>query len=48
VEKDGVLSTVHLSELSEYIDADLFNPMVTSLRELNEKWKIPVSESPFV
>jgi hypothetical protein len=48
VEKDGVLSTVHLSELSDYMDADLFNPMVTSLSELNEKWKIPVSESPFV
>ena len=48
IESDGLLTTVHVSDLNKYMNANLFNPMITSLSELNSSWKIPVGKSPFL
>ena len=48
VEKDRHFDRVSLSELHEYGDWDVYNPMISSLKELRENWKIPVHSSPFV
>lgn len=48
VEKDGELSKMHLGDLKENQDLNVFNPMVTKLDELRNNWLIPVSSSPFV
>jgi hypothetical protein len=48
VEHDGNLKRVHISDLKEYLDWNVFNPMVSNLKELRENWCVPVSASPFV
>lgn len=48
IEEDGSLNTVHVSDLKNHLSSKVFNPMITKLKELNENWLIPVSESPFV
>lgn len=48
VEKDGALSTVHISDLKDHSGAYVFNPMITQLAELCNNWKVKVEESPFV
>ena len=42
------LESVHVSELKNYLDFKVFNPMITSLKELRSEWLIPVEQSPFV
>ncbi len=42
------LKPVHISELSNYLDEKVYNPMITILEQLREEWLIPVSSSPFV
>ena len=42
------LKPVHISELSNYLDEKVYNPMITTLEQLREEWLIPVSSSPFV
>ena len=48
VEDNEVMKTVHISDLKEHMNLKVYNPMITKLSELNSKWLIPVSESPFV
>lgn len=48
VNGSGILKSVHISELKSYIDHSVFNPMITSLRQLRSEWLIPVDQSPFV
>lgn len=48
IEKNNRFNRVPLSELHEYGDWNVYNPMISNLRELRESWKIPVSSSPFV
>lgn len=48
VEKDNELQTIHVSDLKKHLSSSVYNPMITKLKELNESWLIPVSESPFV
>lgn len=48
VENDGKLDSVHISDLNNYSEAFVFNPMITRLSELRASWKVKVSESPFV
>ena len=42
------LKPVHISELSNYLDEKVYNPMITTLEQLREEWLIPVSSSTFV
>lgn len=42
------LKSVHISELKNHLSDKVFNPMITSLRELRNEWLIPVDQSPFV
>jgi hypothetical protein len=48
IEKDNRFNRVALSELHQYGDWDVYNPMISTLKELRENWKIPVNSSPFV
>lgn len=48
VERDNTFKSVHISDLKEYMDWNVFNPMVSNLKDLRESWYSPVSASPFV
>ena len=48
IENEGVLEMVHVSDVKNYPQAYVFNPMITRLDDLRENWKISVAESPFV
>lgn len=48
IEKDGDQKLVHMSDLSEYADWQVYNPMVTTLGGMRTQWLIPVTASPFV
>ena len=48
IEKDNRFNRVALSDLHQYGDWDVYNPMISTLKELRENWKIPVNSSPFV
>jgi len=42
------LKSVHISELKGFLNFKVFNPMITTLKELRSEWLIPVNQSPFV
>lgn len=48
IEKDGNLETVHISDLKNHLDSNVFNPMITRLSDLRSNWKVRVEVSPFV
>lgn len=39
---------VHFSEISNYPNSKVYNPLISSLQEFNSSWLIPVNESQFV
>lgn len=47
IENDQELKEVHFSELSEFENWKVFNPMITKLEELQNAWPQLISESPF-
>lgn len=47
LEEQDTLKSVHVSDVKQFPEAFVYNPMVTKLSELNENWRIPVLESPF-
>lgn len=48
VQKGNERKQIHFSELGDYKDWMLFNPLVANLAELETKFLIPVEESSFV
>jgi hypothetical protein len=48
IERQGALETVHISDLKNYPEATVFNPMITNLADLRAGWEVKVAESPFV
>ena len=48
IEKDGEFKRVHFSDLSEYTNWNLFNPMVKTLGEMRTNWIVPVQESAMI
>ena len=48
VENKNEFEYVHISDLKNYLNWNVFNPMVTNLEELRNAWKIKVEESPFI
>ncbi len=48
IQNDDQLKYVHVSELKNYADWDVYNPMITTLNELRSVWRINVAESPFI
>lgn len=48
IEENNAFNTVHVSELKNYPEASVFNPMITKLADLRENWKVKVADSPFV
>lgn len=48
IEKEGDFKRVHFSELSQYADWNLFNPMVKTLGEMRMNWVVPVGESAMI
>jgi len=48
LEKDDEFKYVHISEVKNFGEWNIYNPMITNLKELRDKWLIPVSNSPFV
>lgn len=47
IEHEGALKTVHVSEVRQYPDAMVFNPMITQLSDLRSSWVVKVADSPF-
>lgn len=47
VAKDNEMSSCHISDIRKFENHYVFNPMITTLHELNVNWLIPVKESPF-
>lgn len=47
IEKDGERQQVAFSELGEYADWSVYNPMITNLNDLNHNWLKVISESQF-
>jgi hypothetical protein len=47
IEKNGEFNRKHISELKEYADWNVFNPMITDLNGLRNDWKQEVTKSPF-
>jgi hypothetical protein len=47
-ENKGEFGRTHISDLSDYPDHYVYNPMVSTLGEWRVNWKVKVSESPFV
>lgn len=48
IEKEGDFKRVHFSELSQYADWNLFNPIVKTLGEMRTNWVVPVGESAMI
>lgn len=48
IEVNNEVKTVHVSELKNYPEAMVFNPMITKLSDLRASWRVKVAESPFV
>lgn len=48
IEQEGVLKTVHVSEVKNFPEATVFNPMITKLLDLRANWQVKVTDSPFV
>ena len=48
IRNNGELKYVHVSELKNHPDWEVYNPMITTLGELRSSWCIPISESPFI
>lgn len=48
IEEDNEMKTVHISDLKYHMNSMVYNPMITSLKELNGNWLIPILESPFI
>ena len=42
------LEMTHVSDLKNFLDYSVYNPMITTLEQLRNSWLIPVSSSPFV
>ena len=47
IEHEGALKTVHVSEVRQYPDAMVFNPMITQLSDIRSSWVVKVADSPF-
>jgi hypothetical protein len=47
IEKDGEFKRSHISELKNFSDWNVFNPMITDLIGLRMDWKQSVAKSPF-
>ena len=47
IEKDGEFKRSHISELKNFSDWNVFNPMITDLIGLRTDWKQSVAKSPF-
>lgn len=45
--ENGKQKIVHFNELSNYSNSIVYNPLVQTLGEMNNSWKIKVSESQF-
>ncbi len=45
---ESELESVHISDLKNFKNHSVYNPMITTLEQLREAWLIPVSSSPFV
>ena len=48
LEVNNEMKTVHISELKNYPEAMVFNPMITKLSDLRVNWRVKVADSPFV
>ena len=48
IEENGALKTVHISDVKNHPTAHVFNPMITSLSDLRDNWKVQVNKSPFI
>jgi hypothetical protein len=47
IENEQELKEIHFSELSEFENWNVFNPMITKLEELQNAWPQRIAESPF-
>ena len=48
IEKNREFKRIHFNELQNYLDWNLFNPLVQNLQELRNYWHLRISESQFV
>lgn len=47
VTKEGEWRKVHISDLKDFKDWTMFNPMIKTLGDLSVNWEISVEDSPF-
>jgi len=47
LQKENEFKQVHISEVKDFPEWKVYNPMVTNLKELRENWLLPVTQSPF-
>ena len=47
IEYNEEIKYIHISEVKNFKEWNIFNPMITDLKGLRENWRIPVKESPF-
>lgn len=47
ISENDVKKIVHFSEVSNYPEAIIYNPLVTTLKDLRDNWKVKVKDSQF-
>ena len=48
LKKEDEYKRIHFSDLSNHLEYEMFNPMVKTLKDLREKFILPVSESELI
>jgi len=48
LKKEHEYKRIHFSDLSNHLEYEMFNPMVKTLKDLREKFILPVSESELI
>ena len=47
IEREGAKEQIHFSEISDHVDAKIYNPLIQTVAEFRSAWLTPVSESQF-
>jgi len=48
LKKENEFKYIHIAEIKDFSEWNVYNSMVVSLKELRDQWLIPVSNSPFL
>ena len=48
LKKEDEYKRIHFSDMSSHLEYEMFNPMVKTLKDLRDKFILPVSESELI